>query len=214
MATKTAKKSKKRKEEDREKQKGRQADVNSSMSLSEAEKAAKEKETKRQKKLKKKNDKKPKKAMTPFMVFSKETRKILVVENPKMTFSDIGRELGARWRSLDADRREEYVRKAQEDYNRFVVEKKNYVPPGEAGKKRRTAEELNKTKVKKSISAYLYFCNAHRNQVKAANPELKMVEVQRVLADKWMNSPRSLRLPFEKQAEADRFKFNSQGQNG
>mmetsp|Transcript_8416 Transcript_8416/g.9607 ORF Transcript_8416/g.9607 Transcript_8416/m.9607 type:complete len:203 (-) Transcript_8416:484-1092(-) len=201
MAKNTVKKSKKRKVEE----KGKKTE------LTEAEKLAKAKALKKQKKLKKKKDKKPKKAMTPFMVFSKETRKILVAENPKMTFSEIGRELGSRWRRLDSNGREEYVRKAQEDYDRFLIEKKNYVPPGEAGKKRRTAEELNKTKVKKSISAYLYFCNAHRNQVKAANPELKMVEVQRVLADKWMNSSPGLRLPFEKQAEADRLKFNSKG---
>lgn len=189
------------------KQPGKKGKLKSKISP-ELSEEAKAKALKRLKKLKKKNDKKPKKAMTPFMVFSKETRKILVAENPKMTFSEIGRELGARWRRLDTVGKEEYILKAQQDYDRFVDEKKSYVPPGEEGKKRRTPEELNKTKMKKAISAYLYFCDAHRNMVKAANPELRMVEVQRVLADKWMHSSPSLRLPFEKQAEADRVKFN------
>lgn len=163
----------------------------------------------RKKKNKKQKRLKPKKAMTPFMVFSKETRKLLVQENPSLTFSEIGKELGARWRSLNEEGRKQYVVKANEDYQRFLKECEEMESQC-LGKKRKTIEQKKQTKKKKAISAYLYFCNAHREQVKALYPDMKMVEIQRMLAEKWKQSSEVLKVPFEKQAEADREKYNSE----
>lgn len=163
----------------------------------------------KKKKVKKLKRLKPKKAMTPFMVFSKETRKFLVAENPNMTFSDIGKELGARWRSLSEKDREIYVEKSKDDYQRFLKESER-LDALNPNKKRKSVEQKQQTKKKKAISAYLYFCNAHREQVKACHPDMKMVEIQRLLANKWKNSSKTLKLPYEKQAEADREKYNSE----
>merc|ERR1712199_77374 len=101
--------------------------------------------------------------MTPFMVFSKETRKILVQENPSLTFSEIGKELGARWRALDEEGRKIFVEKAGEDYQRFLKQCEEMETQC-VGKKRKTIEQKKQTKKKKATSAYLYFCNAHREQ--------------------------------------------------
>eukprot|EP00924_Labyrinthula_sp_SR-Ha-C_P008999 maker-scaffold_2-snap-gene-9.3-mRNA-1 protein AED:0.01 eAED:0.01 QI:623/1/1/1/0.66/0.5/4/119/196 len=164
--------------------------------------------TKRKRTTKPKKNK-PKKAMTPFMVFSKETRKLLVEQQPGITFSQIGKELGALWRAMSSEKKQQYVDKANLDYQRFLRETKNLDDEGH--KVRRSATQVKQTKVKKAISAYLYFCNAHRNQVKAKHPELKMVEIQRLLAEKWKKSSAALKVPYEKQAEADRKKFVEQG---
>lgn len=162
----------------------------------------------KKKKGKKQKKNKPKKAMTPFMVFSKETRKVLVAENPNLTFSEIGKELGARWRALSEADKQIFVFKANQDYQRFLDETEQ-LEAQNPGRKRKTVEQKNQTKKKKSISAYLYFCNAHREQVKACHPDMKMVEIQRLLAEKWMNSPQTVKIPYEKQAEADREKYNA-----
>lgn len=99
--------------------------------------------------------------------------------------------------------------KANQDYQRFLTETQE-IEALDPTKKRRTVEQKKQTKMKKAISAYLYFCNAHRAEVKARHPEMKMVEIQRLLANKWMKASPSIKLPFEKQAAADRMKYNAE----
>lgn len=41
-----------------------------------------------------------KKKLSPYMKFCKKTRPMIVKEKPKLSFTEIGKELGSRWRAL------------------------------------------------------------------------------------------------------------------
>lgn len=51
---------------------------------------------------KKSTTKTTKRPPSPYINFTKVERKVIIKENPKMTFSEIGKELGTRWRSLSS----------------------------------------------------------------------------------------------------------------
>lgn len=57
---------------------------------------------------------KKKKALTAYILFCKEFREIVMKENKDITFGDVGRELGKRWRELDDAKKELYKIKTQQ----------------------------------------------------------------------------------------------------
>ncbi|KAL3805487.1 hypothetical protein ACHAWO_002997 [Cyclotella atomus] len=54
---------------------------------------------------------KAKKPLTGYMLFAKETRPEIIKENPDMSFGEVGKELGARWRALSEAEKAEWKNK-------------------------------------------------------------------------------------------------------
>ncbi|KAL2658510.1 hypothetical protein AAZV13_03G028100 [Glycine max] len=86
-----------------------------------------EKEKKKQKK--KKDPNAPKRAMSGFMFFSKLERENLKKTNPGISFTDVGRVLGEKWKKLSAEEKEPYEAKAREDKKRYMDEISGYKNP-------------------------------------------------------------------------------------
>ncbi|CAN0081671.1 unnamed protein product [Discosporangium mesarthrocarpum] len=77
-------------------------------------------------------------------------------------------------------------------------------------KKKRTKKDPNKPKG--AMSAYLMFCQATRAEVKAADPELKMMEISKVLGGRWKGLGDAQKKPFEDMArEMAAYKAKSTG---
>ncbi len=79
--------------------------------------------------------------------------------------------------------------------------------PDEKFQRKGTRRDPNKPK--RAMSAYLYFCEAHRESVKSEFPEKKMIEVQKVLGDRWKDTPEHQRRPYILQADADRERYDA-----
>ncbi|OXA58871.1 LIM/homeobox protein Awh [Folsomia candida] len=84
------------------------------------EKENRDAETKKPKKVKDPNA--PKRNMTSFFVFSNEQRPILKTENPEFKTTEVAKELGRRWKELDAAEKKRYETIAEEDKKRYVKE--------------------------------------------------------------------------------------------
>ncbi|KAG0668140.1 Non-histone chromosomal protein 6 [Maudiozyma exigua] len=84
-------------------------------------------ETKKRTKRKKKDPNAPKRALSAYMFFANENRDIVRSENPDVTFGQIGRLLGERWKALDAQGKEPYEAKAAADKKRYESEKELYM---------------------------------------------------------------------------------------
>lgn len=54
----------------------------------------------------KKDPNAPKKALSAFMIFSQENRQNIKDQNPKATFGEMGKLLGAAWKELDEKAKE------------------------------------------------------------------------------------------------------------
>lgn len=74
----------------------------------------------------KKDKNAPKRALTAYMIFSMETRTIVVSENPSLSFTEVGRILGERWRALTPEQKKPFEEKANLDKERYALEREEY----------------------------------------------------------------------------------------
>eukprot|EP00252_Welwitschia_mirabilis_P021283 TRINITY_DN5415_c0_g1_i1.p1 TRINITY_DN5415_c0_g1~~TRINITY_DN5415_c0_g1_i1.p1 ORF type:complete len:652 (+),score=167.25 TRINITY_DN5415_c0_g1_i1:276-2231(+) len=74
---------------------------------------------KKKKQKKKKDPNAPKRAMSGFMFFSQVERENLRKNNPGMSFTDVGRTLGERWKKMSAEEKAPFEQKAKADQKRY-----------------------------------------------------------------------------------------------
>eukprot|EP00164_Ancoracysta_twista_P016625 GFYU01027968.1.p2 GENE.GFYU01027968.1~~GFYU01027968.1.p2 ORF type:complete len:107 (-),score=50.51 GFYU01027968.1:139-459(-) len=96
-----------------------------------------------------------------------------------MDAKQINVELGRLWKELAAEDKQEYTDLAKEDKARYEAEMKDYVRPSEeeleklnAGKRGGTQTKVDPNQPKKVKSAFTFFCEAMRQQVKEENPDM------------------------------------------
>ncbi len=135
----------------------------------------------------KKNKEGPKKAKSSYICFCDEERAQVKLDNPDMKATEITSELGARWNRLKedperADELERYREMSESDKSRYETEKADFVPT-ENSKKR--GKKQPKEGPKNSKSAYLFFCDHKRKEIREANPEFKATDVTRQLGAMW-----------------------------
>lgn len=80
----------------------------------------------------KKDPNAPKKPLSAYMLFAKETREKIKKENSDATFGEIGRKLGEAWRSVDKKNKDKFVKKAEKDKDRYKQEMVDYKSTKEA----------------------------------------------------------------------------------
>ncbi|CCH62882.1 hypothetical protein TBLA_0I02240 [Henningerozyma blattae CBS 6284] len=83
-------------------------------------------ETKKRSTRRKKDPNAPKRALSAYMFFANETRDIVRSENPDVTFGQVGKILGERWKALSAEEKVPYETKAEADKKRYESEKELY----------------------------------------------------------------------------------------
>ena len=134
----------------------------------------------------------PKRGKSAYLWFCSEHRDAVKEDlGPETMATTITTELGARWNSLKNDKKRakelaRYQKLASDDKDRYESEKTNYVPPAnehDDGRKKR--KRSDKTGPKRAKSAYLYFCDEKRHEVKATDPDMKATAVTTKLGELW-----------------------------
>ncbi|KAI9831860.1 MAG: Non-histone chromosomal protein 6 [Phylliscum demangeonii] len=75
---------------------------------------------------KKKDPNAPKRGLSAYMFFANEQRENVRDENPGITFGQVGKVLGERWKALNEKQRGPYEAKAAADKKRYEDEKATY----------------------------------------------------------------------------------------
>jgi hypothetical protein len=181
--------------------------------------------------VRKKDPDAPRRGRSGYLFFCSEHRekvKTSLGSNAKAT--DVTRELGLLWNALKdskkaADKKtlESYEKMAVEDKARYQDEKSNYVAPPDTNDNDKTPRRRGKRKSpkngpKRPKSAYLYFCEDRRKQLKTDNPDLKSTEVTSELGRLWNelkadNSRASELEKYENQASEDKERYDSDKTN-
>ncbi|GKV08676.1 hypothetical protein SLEP1_g20278 [Rubroshorea leprosula] len=86
-------------------------------------------DSKKKKQKKKKDPNAPKRAMSGFMFFSQMERENVKKTNPGISFTDVGKALGERWKKMSAEEKEPYEAKARADKKRYKDEISGYKNP-------------------------------------------------------------------------------------
>ncbi|XP_068642864.1 FACT complex subunit SSRP1-like [Aristolochia californica] len=82
--------------------------------------------SKKRKQKRKKDPNAPKRAMSGFMFFSQTERDFLKKDSPGLSFTDVGRALGEKWKKMTGEEREPYEQKARDDQKRYKEEMAGY----------------------------------------------------------------------------------------
>ncbi|SCU92247.1 LAMI_0E09472g1_1 [Lachancea mirantina] len=83
-------------------------------------------ETKKRTARRKKDPNAPKRALSAYMFFANENRDIVRAENPGISFGQVGRILGEKWKGLNEEEKQPYEAKAEADKKRYESEKELY----------------------------------------------------------------------------------------
>ncbi|CAL0299008.1 unnamed protein product [Lupinus luteus] len=101
-------------------------DLSSKASTSKKKSKDADEDGKKKKPKKKKDPNAPKRALSGFMFFSQMERENLKKTNPGISFTDVGRVLGEKWKKMSAEEKEPYEAKARADKIRYKDEISGY----------------------------------------------------------------------------------------
>lgn len=87
--------------------------------------------------------------------------------------------------------------------------KKDNLSPVKTINKRKTRSRSGNapTAPKRALSAYMYFVQAKRQEIKNANPDLSFGELTKHLAQMWKDLSEEDKAPYAKQAAADKERY-------
>ncbi|KAL4940951.1 Non-histone chromosomal protein 6 [Aspergillus oleicola] len=80
---------------------------------------------------KKKDPNAPKRGLSAYMFFANDNREKVREENPGITFGQVGKMLGEKWKGLSDKERKPYEEKAATDKKRYEDEKAAYQAGGD-----------------------------------------------------------------------------------
>lgn len=147
-----------------------------------------------------------------FIQFSNAKREEVKQANPDADFGKLGKLLGEMWRALSEEEKAKYASTAsvkraskkasvkakpeaksaegEEEDKSAAAEEKPAAAAAAAAEKVEEDDEPKKaskkaTKKKRPVSAYIQFCNANRDKVKASNPKATFGELGKLLGQMW-----------------------------
>jgi len=167
----------------------------------------------RQKK-KKAHPDKPKKPPTAYVLFCQDERSKVKAENPGATFAESNRILGARWQEVPLNKKDEYKERANRDMGeyrkklaQFQKEHPNSEEESDGGKEKKKKRKKDPDAPKNPTSAYFFYQQAVRKDVKAENPEFTVGLIAKAISERWNKMDEKDKKPYAEKAEKDRERY-------
>jgi structure-specific recognition protein 1 len=166
--------------------------------LSKASKTLKSESPTEAAKKKKKDANAPKAARSAFQLWSNWMRP--QIKAADKSFAEVNRELGQKWKDLDATTKADWQMKASSDKERHSSEMESYIPAEGGGKKKRKAKAKDPNAPKKPLTAYFFFVAREREATKAEHPGVSTSELAKIMGSKWSELGDEGKAPFNAQA--------------
>lgn len=152
-----------------------------------------------------KDPKKPKRALTAYMLFVKHRRGAISSENPGLDFAGVGKLLGEKWAALSDAEKEPYTQMALEDKQRNQREMKEYVPTPKAQLRQAVAYDPNKPK--RAQNAYTFFNQAERPRFVSENPTMTFGQIGKLVAEAWKTMQPDEKARYHQAAAEDKARY-------
>ena len=157
----------------------------------------------------KKDPNAPKGAKNSFIFFCNEKRQEVKEENSSLKATEITKKLGEMWKEEDEEEKKRYQKMAADDKKRYEAEIAEYEPK-DGFKSPKKSKKVKSTAPKRALSAYLFFCQATRDDIKKKNPSIKSSEILSELGKMWKALSDKKKKPFEKLAQEDKTRYEEE----
>merc|ERR1711963_1355668 len=140
----------------------------------------------------------PKKPLSAYFLFSQEERLKVKVENPDYSITEVAKELGKRWATLNPDIKGSYEQRYQDARRLYESEMNNNKPK----------KKKDPNAPKQPLSAYFIFSTEERLKVKEENPHYSICEVGKELGRRWAEMDPQVKQRYQARAEEARQKYD------
>ena len=137
----------------------------------------------------------PKRAMTAFLYYACEQRKVLKDRDEKLTLSEQSKLIAEQWRNLGD--KTTYERQSAQDKQRYASEMSRYVPPH---------------RIKRPRSSYAFFMKDHRQSIAEKQPEKSPRDLMGYIAAAWKSISADKKAHYVRRAEEDKVRYNTEKQ--
>lgn len=141
----------------------------------------------------------PKKPLSAYFLFSQEERLKVKNENPDFSITEVAKELGKRWATLDPAIKQSYEMRYQESRKLYDAEMSHYKPQ---------KKKKDPNAPKQPLSAYFIFSTEERLKVKEGNPNFSICDVAKELGRRWADMDPALKQRYQARAEEERQKYD------
>jgi hypothetical protein len=154
-------------------------------------------------------------AVTDYLFFCEEIRPQIIAENPTMSFTEIGREQGRRWKALPQEVKNMYKARWEEDKKRYeadkaVVDQNRQTNPELFVVKNRKAKKAKKMGAKRARTAFIIFCQEQRPVLRSSKPDLPFTETGRILGQMWKDLAEEKKAVYQAEANKDQERYKQE----
>merc|ERR1711953_1041725 len=143
----------------------------------------------------------PKKPLSAYFLFSQEERLKVKNENPEMSITEVAKELGRRWATLEPSLKASYENRYQDARKVYDSEMSHFKPQ---------KKKKDPNAPKQPLSAYFIFSTEERQKVKAIHPNYSICEVAKELGRRWADMAPEVKQRFQQMAEEGRQKYDQE----
>ena len=150
-------------------------------------------------------DAEPKKNKSAYQWFCEANRPRVAEANAEATPAEVTALLGAEWKELAEEVKQEHVLKAEEDKERYVKECAEAGIEIKASKADKADDESKGPK--KPTTPYFAYCAAQRASFKEQHPEAKVTELAKLMGAAWKELGAEEKAKYEAEAAADKERY-------
>lgn len=174
---------------------------------------------------KKKDPNAPKRALTAFMYYSQVMRPKLKEEQPELSFGDLARAVGKKYREMSEQEKEKYEDMAKKDKERYGKQMSNYEAPepsddSDEDAKKPASKPAAKKKAKKDpnapkrgLTSFMFYSKKMRPIFKEENPDIVFTEMGKLLGKKFKELSEEQKKEYIDLAEKDKKRYANEMKN-
>jgi len=152
---------------------------------------------------------KPKGRMTAYAYFVQTCRDEHKKKHPTeaVAFAEFSKKCAERWKMMNDKEKQRFQALAEKDKKRYDNEMRDYVPPKNAKKRKRTKDP---NAPKRALSAFFWFCNDERPKVRAEKPDSSVGDIAKELGKRWKVVSADLKKKYEQLATKDKARYEKE----
>merc|ERR1712203_1018077 len=143
----------------------------------------------------------PKKPLSAYFLYSQEERLKVKAQFPDYSITEIAKELGRRWATINPAIKQSYEQRYQESRRQYEQALQAYKPQ---------KKKKDPNAPKQPLSAYFLFSQEERLKVKAEHPNYSICEIAKELGRRWADMNPEVKQHYQQKAEEGRQKYDQE----